>query len=184
MYALLEGVCSENPVDWCGGEFIAGDNVSLRSFMTQARQIFRRWQNDFDPSIHRFPNGTSVFDNDEFLLSRVAIDWKFEFTPHIKRIWTDEHGGGTVAHHRLAALHLPNEKLTGIAGLFDRLVLDGSPVTTDLLTGWCGIPIRQFKYESRDPRVRIRRAIVTALKSSLPGPAYNTLRSIFRRSPI
>lgn len=184
MYESLGGASLRHPVHWCGGEFIAGDNVTLREFMAQAIAVFHSWQEQFDPSAHRFANGASVFDNDEFLLSRVALDWTPEFTPDLKRVWTEDRGGGDLSHRKLAALHLPNEKLTGIAGLFDCLVMEEVPVTIELLTDWCGIPARRHEYRSRSRWIRTRKGILAALKSSMPRPAYNILRSIFGRSPI
>jgi hypothetical protein len=184
MYGTLDGLPYEASVAWCGGEFIAGDNATLRAFIGHAGEIFKRWQNAFEPALHRFSNGASVFDNDEFLLSRAAADWQVGFTPHLKRLWTNELGGGSREHLRLAALHLPNEKLTGFAGLFDRLVLERQSIDSDILAAWCGIPGRRFHYESRSRWHRLRKQFVASLKSNLPRSTYNSIRSVFGRPPI
>lgn len=184
MYALLDGNDERRHVDWCGGEFIGGDQESLTAFMSRLKGIFSHWQTVFSPSLHQFSNGVSIFDNDEFVISRTAIDFDTSFTNQLRRVWTGPDGGGDSSCLECAALHLPNEKLQGIAGLFDYLVLDREDICMDVLAGYCGVPKRRFHYRPRSRWANARLKMVDLVKSLLPSELYIHLRSLFGRGPI
>ena len=184
MYRLLDKGFEIERADWCGGEFIEGDHISLRLFMGRALELFGQWQGLFDSSLHRFSNGSSIFDNDEFLLSRVASEFSHRFTEHLCRVWTNESGKGDFEAMKYAALHLPNEKLTGFAGLFDYFVFEGRPVERNILLSWCGIPRRDFVYVPRNKSLRAKRLLIRSAKRILPRSVYNAIRYCFGRPPI
>ena len=184
MYALLDGNDERRHVEWCGGEFIGGDTKTLSAFAESLKNIFMHWQAIFDPQLHRFANGSSIFDNDEFIISRVALDFDTSFTSLLRRVWTSPHGGGDSSCLECAALHLPNEKLQGIAGLFDLIIQDRASFSVNELAGHCGVPVRSFQYQPRGLWVNTRLKMVDLVKTLLPRKQYNYLRSLFGMGPI
>lgn len=184
MYSSLGNTISGRSVEWCGGEFVGGTCDELLPFVSRLAEIFEAWQSIFDPTHHRFLNGSSIFDNDEFLLSCAACGFDVTFVSHLKRVWTESSGGVSPSVLNHSALHLPNEKLKGLSGLFDDLVLANKIVSVNLISSWCGIPGRDLHYRPRTFAARLSRGIVSGLKSVLPVYWYNRVRSLFGRPPI
>jgi len=173
--------------EWIGGELIGGMASELIKFSAILRETFNRWCEIFDDSTHVFPNGSTVFDNDEFLLSYVASRYPGNFAnggQFIRRIWTEEAGGGGGADFNLSAWHLPNEKLRGIPLLFDDIFVKRKTMYDLDIGAACGIPKRLRHYVPRSLLQRGKRAATNSIKAVLPRQYYNLIRKLFGREPI
>lgn len=187
VFTRLDPQFPKLPVQWFGGELIGGDVDSLVSFSQRLEQVFREWCLAYDPGLHRFPNGSAIFDNDEFLLSfvvhRDAVAY-LDAASFLKRIWTEPEGGGLPEDLSLAAWHLPNEKLRGFRILFSDIVQGQIAISRERVSGACGVPVRLHFYEETALLARSWRFIVRRAKSVMSLRLYNRIRAIFGRDPI
>ena len=187
MFQSLDASVALRETCWVGGEFIGGTAIELVKFSRSIRETFEHWCEIFDPSIHVFSNGSTIFDNDEFLLSYAASRYPDSIRDGaevLRRIWTDEAGGGTSADYSLSAWHLPNEKLRGFKILFDDICIHGRAVGRLEIGAACGVPSRIRHYVPKSLWLRAGRVTVVAIKSVLPRRYYNVVRGIFGRAPI
>lgn len=187
IYAKLDPHFTNSSLAWIGGEIIGGRHDDLRAFTGDLEREFETWSQKFDPELHRFPNRSTIFDNDEFLLSYTVARYSWPFRDaqaFLKRIWTDNHGGGNADDLSLSAWHLPNEKLRGIQVLFDDFSSSDKRVPLERISAACGVPLRSLHYSEPGVLPMVRRFVVRLLKAVLPIKAYNLLRACIGRAPI
>jgi hypothetical protein len=172
---------------WFGGELIGGSTSALIEFSSILEETFLSWCAAYDQEVHRFPDGSSIFDGDEFLLAFVANRKALTLvtaTGFLRRIWTEVSGGGSAGDLSLSAWHLPNEKLRGIPILFDDFVRDHNDVSRERISGTCGVPARLFYYQPPGFSARASRMVIAAAKWVMPLRLYNWIRGVFGRAPI
>lgn len=174
-------------VEWIGGELIGGPVRGLQVFTEMVVEALDAWRDVYTNDRGRFANGSSVFDNDEIVLSFAASRFDgvvSSGSSFMRRIWTEASGGGEASDLNLCAWHLPNEKLKGIRLLFDDLFLRKLSVGSVDVSESCGVPRRRREYVPLRWRDRARQALVTLAKRVLPREAYNRIRGFFGRDPI
>ncbi|MFD2035783.1 hypothetical protein ACFSKL_13350 [Belliella marina] len=150
---------------WYGGEITGG---SPKTFGVLAKNILElldycKEQEKNGNKIY-FPNGSSIFDGDEFLSSFVynSIDIEIYDTNklHSKRLLTGEISNNVMdGDEKIPIWHVTSEKVTGLKKLFDEAINPNSEFWntknfTEYLGKFVGIPKRKFKKKSLPVKVK------------------------------
>jgi hypothetical protein len=156
---------------WIGGEFVGGTRQGLAELASRLEEAFAsacRLPPDLTP---RLPNGHSVFDNDEYLLSmacaRAGVCDGYA-NGMLERIYTSVFYRTVRADQMgLTVWHLPHEKAAGLSRLFReathpasafwRLALDEA--FPAYLGGFVGIPRLTVRKACRDAVSMLRRKV-------------------------
>jgi hypothetical protein len=116
---------------WMGSELVGGTGRQLRPLVAAARGILDRYRDAPAEAIPRLPNGHSIFDNDEYILSMacgLAGVTQGYGIDYLNRIYT------SLLYRTVNPLdagrmvwHLPHEKTEGLRRLYGEVIRERSP---------------------------------------------------------
>lgn len=177
LYRRVDETYPEKYPDWFGGELIGGSTETLRAFYHEFKRAWALLGNYARQTPLRFPNGLSLFDNDEYvtayLYNRGTVATHIE-PGFFRRIYTQEFPN-TVrpSDLQISVWHVPGEKERGLR-LLSSQVMDRSSAFwhTPLeqfphyLGAYVGIPRRQYDmpYHPLKRAERHTRALVRRLR--------------------
>jgi hypothetical protein len=152
-----------NPLEYCGGEFLAATGAELRRLQSE---VVTTW----NELLARYADGKKVFNEEAQLLSHVYEKLGCPLgngNPFVRRIWTGSFGAFNTAlpyDLGLVVWHLPLEKKFGIRRLFPAVADPASRLWStvvgdelrDYLGANLGVPRNDFLKSLRD---LVRRAL-------------------------